>query len=111
MLACKVNGHMMKASGLTKTDKQGLVEELEQIRSKDADKDGKRKIVPKDEVKKNIARSRQRRLFHCAHILRASEASRFVPAPTTGLVKNYPGHLRSRLRYSDWPCQELSGGA
>ena len=39
------------------SDKQGLVEEFELIRSKDADKDAKRKIVPKDGVKKNIARS------------------------------------------------------
>jgi phage terminase large subunit len=34
-----------------------LIEELEQVKQKDMDKDGKKKVVPKDAVKENIGRS------------------------------------------------------
>jgi phage terminase large subunit len=34
-----------------------LIEELEQVKQKDMDKDGKKKVVPKDVVKENIGRS------------------------------------------------------
>ena len=37
--------------------KQELIEELGWIKSKDADKDGKRAILPKDEVKEHLGRS------------------------------------------------------
>jgi hypothetical protein len=37
--------------------KEMLVENLEQMKRKDADKDGKLKIMPKDEVKEHIGRS------------------------------------------------------
>ena len=37
--------------------KEELIEEIEQLKSKDADKDGKRKIMGKDEIKENIGRS------------------------------------------------------
>jgi len=37
--------------------KQIIIEELEQIKAKDADKDGKRKVISKDEIKANLGRS------------------------------------------------------
>jgi hypothetical protein len=37
--------------------KNFLIEDLEQIKRKDADKDGKLEIVPKDEIKEKIGRS------------------------------------------------------
>ena len=46
--------------GVTCSDiniKQHIIEECEQIRRKDADKDGKLKLIPKDEVKLSIGRS------------------------------------------------------
>ena len=46
-LAEFVNTHQMAVTNLDESDKQNLIEELEQIKSKDADKDGKRKIRPK----------------------------------------------------------------
>lgn len=39
------------------TIKQQLVEELEQVKQKDMDKDGKRAVIPKDKVKELIGRS------------------------------------------------------
>lgn len=42
---------------LTPEQAQALTEELGQVKSKDADKDGKLRIVPKDDVKKALGRS------------------------------------------------------
>ncbi len=42
---------------LSDDDLADLIEELEQVKQKDMDKDGKKKIVPKDEVKKILGRS------------------------------------------------------
>lgn len=39
------------------TLKEELIEEIEQLKTKDSDKDQKRKIIPKDEIKENIGRS------------------------------------------------------
>lgn len=37
--------------------KKSIIEELEQVRSKDADKDGKLKVIPKDQIKLILGRS------------------------------------------------------
>lgn len=62
-LAVNVNERKMairleKCTGITEIEfKTLLIEDLEQIKAKDMDKDGKLKIVPKDEVKERIGRS------------------------------------------------------
>lgn len=68
-LAEKINKHeiairvesadfLSEVPGLTyEVWKEQLIEELEQIKSKDKDKDQKLKIVPKDEVKETLGRS------------------------------------------------------
>jgi hypothetical protein len=57
-LADKVNDHELAITiELSTTDREMIIEELEQIKSKDADKDGKRKIIPKEEVKEVLGRS------------------------------------------------------
>jgi len=78
---------------LTETEREGLIEELDQIRSKDADKDGKRKIVPKDEVKKNIGRSPDHADCFIMRMFFELQKPKtmYVPPPTIGLVKPFPG--------------------
>lgn len=57
-LADKINSHQMSVKAkLDEKSKQELIEELGWIKSKDADKDGKRAILPKDEVKEHLGRS------------------------------------------------------
>lgn len=57
-LADKINSHQMSVKAkLDEKSKQELIEELGWIKSKDADKDGKRAVVPKDEVKEHLGRS------------------------------------------------------
>jgi phage terminase large subunit len=71
------------------------IEECEQMKSKDADKDGKRKILPKDEVKEKIGRSPD---FSDSLMMRMwfelkPPMSGHVPPPTIGLVKPFPGQV------------------
>jgi hypothetical protein len=56
-LAEYVNGHKISIKTTDETIKTLLTEELEQIKSKDSDKDGRRKIISKDEIKEAIGRS------------------------------------------------------
>lgn len=58
-LADKVNNHELSISlpNLSVADKEKIIEELEQIKSKDKDNDAKKKIVPKEEVKEILGRS------------------------------------------------------
>jgi phage terminase large subunit len=57
-LADQINSHQMSIKAeLSEKDKQELIEELGWVKSKDADKDGKRAIMPKDEVKEHLGRS------------------------------------------------------
>ncbi len=93
-LADIINAHKLAVKGLSEGDKQGLIEELEQIKSKDADKDGKRKIVPKDEVKRNIGRSPDHGDCFIMRMLFELDKPKntIVPPPTVGLVKPFiPG--------------------
>ena len=92
LLADNVNAHLIKVSNLDEVQKQGLIEELEQIRSRDSDKDGKRKIVPKDDVKKNIGRSPDHAdCFIMRMFFELQKPVSFIPAPTIGLIRPFPG--------------------
>lgn len=57
ILADRINNHQIAVETDDVQVKALLTEELEQIKSKDMDKDGKKKIVGKDEIKENIGRS------------------------------------------------------
>ena len=57
-LADVINRREMSITALLQEQyREMIIEELEQIKSKDADKDGKRQIIPKDDVKERIGRS------------------------------------------------------
>lgn len=57
-LAETVNGALMYLGALTESEMiADTIEELEQVKQKDMDKDGKKKIIPKDEVKEHLGRS------------------------------------------------------
>ena len=57
ILAEKVNNREISVLTTDERVKESLIEELEQIKSKDLDKDGKLKIKNKDEVKEALGRS------------------------------------------------------
>jgi len=56
-LARNIKLHTIKISVEDEQVKEWIIEELELLRSKDADKDGKLKIIPKEEMKELIGRS------------------------------------------------------
>lgn len=56
-LADLVNGNGMFISCEDAEIRQMIIEELEQVKQKDMDKDGKKRIVPKDKVKEVLGRS------------------------------------------------------
>ncbi|MDO7846472.1 hypothetical protein Q5H92_08895 [Hymenobacter sp. M29] len=56
-LAGKVNAAEVWIMDATEEEQQFITEELEQVKRKDADKDGKLRIVPKDVVKQALGRS------------------------------------------------------
>lgn len=53
----RVNQHAVYLHGLSPHQQELLTEELGQVKSHDADKDGKLRLVPKDKVKKLLGRS------------------------------------------------------
>lgn len=57
LLSEYINNHQMAIRHNNEDYKLSLIEELEQIKTKDVDKDGKLKIIGKDEVKEIIGRS------------------------------------------------------
>lgn len=58
MLAEKINEHQLYIEAdLSGSDQDDIVEELEQLKSYETDKDGKLRILPKAKVKDNIGRS------------------------------------------------------
>lgn len=57
LLAKKVNAREIAINCDDPTVREQIIEELEQIKSKDADKDGKLQIQPKDKIKEVIGRS------------------------------------------------------
>ncbi len=73
--------------------KEKLTEDLQQMKRKDADKDGPLKIVPKEEVKENIQRSPDfgdTLMMRMWFELKPPQAG-FMPPPTLGLVQPFPG--------------------
>lgn len=58
LFADKVNKHMVSISAkVSEEQKDFIIGDLEQIRSKDIDKDGKRQLKPKEEIKEILGRS------------------------------------------------------
>lgn len=57
MMADLVNGHKISIKNVEQTEKDFIISELEQVKSKDADKDGKRKVIGKDEIKEVLGHS------------------------------------------------------
>ena len=57
ILAEKVKGKMIYEAGLSPEDQERLIEDLEQIKEKNTDSQGKRGIVSKEDVKKVLGRS------------------------------------------------------
>lgn len=57
LLAEKINANMISEPGLDEALRDQLVEELEQIKQKNVDKDGRKGVVPKEKVKALINRS------------------------------------------------------
>jgi len=102
MLAGMVNNHKIAVrtdnvtlpADMTLAEfREKLTEDLQQMKRKDADKDGPLKIVPKDEVKENIQRSPDfgdTLMMRMWFKLKPPEVG-FIPPPTTGLVKPFPG--------------------
>lgn len=94
LFAEAVNAHQIAILTEDAREKELTIEDLEQMKSKDADKSEKKKIVPKDEVKERLGRSpdhgdslMMRMWFELQPI-----GTGFVPPPTTNLVKPfYPG--------------------
>lgn len=56
-LAAKVNSRGIRLRVENPEIRQMIIEELEQIKAKDIDKDGKQNVLPKDEIKAKIGRS------------------------------------------------------
>ncbi len=52
-----VRDHRLAIPCATPDQQETIVEEMEQIKGRDVEKDGKLKIVDKDEIKQNIGRS------------------------------------------------------
>ncbi|GAB4001575.1 hypothetical protein GCM10028807_58060 [Spirosoma daeguense] len=50
-------GWFIAPDAMSIEDKQALIEELEQVKQKDMDKDGKKRVIPKEDVKELIGRS------------------------------------------------------
>lgn len=57
LLADYINEHKISIKETSEQAKENIELELQQVKTKDADKDGKRRIIPKEEVKENIAKS------------------------------------------------------
>lgn len=57
IMAEKINEHKVSIKNCEQATKDLIISELEQIKSKDSDKDGKRKIIGKDEIKEVLGHS------------------------------------------------------
>jgi len=90
LLADKVNTHQIGIETSNEAFKNELTEELEQIKSKDRDKDGKLKIIPKDEVKIVLGRSPD---YADALMMRMyfelKKVSGFIPTAVQGGTKRF----------------------
>jgi len=52
-----VREHRIAIGAASQDEQEAIIEELEQIKGRDVEKDGKLKIVDKEEIKQNIGRS------------------------------------------------------
>ena len=57
LLADKINNRGIRIASYDEQMKQQLIEELEQVKTKDLDKEGKLKLMPKEEIKEKLGRS------------------------------------------------------
>ena len=58
LLADKINNREIAITAkLSEEEKQMIIEELEQLKSRDADQDGKKKLIKKEDIKEAIGRS------------------------------------------------------
>jgi hypothetical protein len=57
LLADKVNNHLIAVKGMDEKAKDMLIADLEQIKTLNADKDSKKQIVSKEEMKEHLGRS------------------------------------------------------
>jgi hypothetical protein len=56
-LAEYINSNRISWLDITIQDKEMLIQELEQVKQKDVDKDGRKAVVPKERIKEFIGRS------------------------------------------------------
>jgi len=73
--------------------REWIIQELEWIKSKDADKDGKRKILPKDEVKEHIGRSpdfADTLMMRMYFELKRPQKMAVMPTAVSGVKNYYP---------------------
>jgi phage terminase large subunit len=85
-----VNRHQIAVRTDDMQVRELVTDDLEQMKRKDADKDGKLKIVPKDEVNEKLGRSRDHGdalMMRMSFELKPAGAGH-IPPPTT-LVKPY----------------------
>jgi phage terminase large subunit len=93
LLAEQVNNRGIRIASYDTEMKTKLIEELEQVKTKDLDKEGKLKIVPKEEVKEKLGRSpdysdalMMRMWFSLKNSTRAQAARQYIPG---GIVRSY----------------------
>lgn len=94
IFADAVNRHQVAVRTDDAQVRELIIEDLEQMKRKDADKDGKLKVLGKDEVKERLGRSPDHgdSLMMRMWFELKPPTSGHVPPPTTGLVKPfYPG--------------------
>jgi len=94
LVSIRLGGGKLPAEMTEAELREKIIEDCQQMKQKEADKDGPKKVVPKDEVKDNLQRSPD---FGDSLMMRMffelkPTGSGFIPPPTTGLVKPfYPG--------------------
>jgi len=93
LVAIRLGGAKIPADMTESELREKIIEDCQQMKQKDADKDGPKKVVPKDEVKENLQRSPD---FGDALMMRMFFELKPVstgpmPPPTLGLVKPFSG--------------------
>ena len=86
-LADLINNHKIRVDISDSIDKKKLIEELEQVKSRDLDKDSKLKIIGKEEIKERLGRSpdfadmlMMRMYFELAKDKGPSKANVYIPS-------------------------------
>jgi hypothetical protein len=101
-LAEYINDHKIAVKTEDEKVKADLIEELEQVKKKDADKDTKLRIQTKEEIKEKIGRSPD---YSDALMMRmyfemkgSGEAKQFIPGLKTPIQRNRPSQFIPKLR-------------